>query len=447
MNLLDQLFNNRFISNLDYYFARTLNRLKPINDELAAIVALTSRATRQGHICLRLEGLYDPAFFLTEDMMPLKIKLPGLESWAEQIEACPHFGDGTKLTPLVLDERNRVYLYRYWKYQETLAQSFTEMSRKDEDEPDLKLMGEIIRELFAPIAERDRQLTAAALSCLKNFLVITGGPGTGKTTTVVKICALIQQYRLNRGLTPHRILLMAPTGKAAVRLSESVKEKIGELKLSERVKALIPGQAFTIHRKLGYLAHQEESFRHNRDNPFLEDMVIIDEASMIDLSLMVKILEALKKDTKLILIGDKDQLSPVGAGSILGDICVQANREGFSKEIDKALSQITNTKHKPTAAGSKAGALIDSVVELELNYRAKDNESIAELSQAVKLGDYQRIKDNLSGMKDIEIIGTKDKDKGEQRLRREIIEGLRTIWGWRNRRQYWRHSRSSSYSA
>lgn len=149
--------------------------------------------------------------------------------------------------------------------------------------------------------------------------MITGGPGTGKTTTVLRLLALLAEQALAAGEAPPRILLLAPTGKASARLEESVTGARARLPVDEAVRGAIPGEARTIHRALGW--QPGGRWRHDAENPLAADVVVVDEASMIDLALMRALVEALRPETRLILLGDRDQLSSVDAGAVLGDIC------------------------------------------------------------------------------------------------------------------------------
>ncbi|MFA0287527.1 exodeoxyribonuclease V subunit alpha, partial [Vibrio sp. 10N.222.45.F7] len=162
------------------------------------------------------------------------------------------------------------------------------------------------------------QKVAAAVALSRRFAVISGGPGTGKTTTVTKLLSAMVEQSLSQGKTP-TIKLVAPTGKAAARLTESIGKAIEQLPLAPEVKANIPTESSTLHRLLGAIPNRAE-FRHNRRNPLHLDILVVDEASMVDLSMMYKLVDALPEHARLILLGDKDQLASVEAGAVLGDI-------------------------------------------------------------------------------------------------------------------------------
>ncbi|WP_444679699.1 AAA family ATPase [Halomonas sp. E19] len=193
-------------------------------------------------------------------------------------------------------------------------------------------MAELLEALFPANPEGpspDWQKLACAIAARTHFSVITGGPGTGKTTTVVKLLALLQALALAPGDTsPLRIRLAAPTGKAAARLNESIAAQVSSLALegipnADAVRAAVPTDVTTLHRLLG-ARPDTRKFRHHRLNPLPAEIVVVDEGSMIDVEMMVSLLDALPAHAALILLGDKDQLASVEAGAILGSLCAQA---------------------------------------------------------------------------------------------------------------------------
>ena len=210
--------------------------------------------------------------------------------------------------PLVLDQQ-RLYTQRNWLYEEQLSSALTAMSQQ----PD----GALAVDLDSYFTD-EYQKQAAKLALTNQLAIITGGPGTGKTTTVVKILALLLQQNLDLS-----IALCAPTGKAAMRLQESIangkqdQANVASL-FSPQTLDIIPEKVSTIHRLLGSISKSVQ-FRHNQDNPLAYDIVVVDEASMIDLALMSKLVKALKPTTQLILLGDKDQLASVESGAVLAD--------------------------------------------------------------------------------------------------------------------------------
>ena len=222
----------------------------------------------------------------------------------------------------------------------------------------------------------------------KRFCVISGGPGTGKTFAMAKILALLLELSKENRL---KIILAAPTGKAAARIGESIKAAKKTLNCSVDVIEAIPSETFTIHRMLKTIPGSPY-FRHNAENPLDADVVVVDEASMVDLALMSKLVAAVPVDAKLILIGDKDQLASVEAGSVLGDICDWNNIHGFSihfrNKMEKLLGQkidVSSKEHKDSPG------LYDCMVVLKKNYRFTDKSGIGELSRAVNHGDIDKV--------------------------------------------------------
>ena len=278
---------------LDRYFAEFLADRSglsgPAKERLHALATRLSKALEDGHSCLPVSA--------------------GEELF---LAASPLVSDGGR-TPLVLDN-HRLYLHRYFRYETRLAEQIRTMAARI-------LAREIDESLFDGSFDDsgpgiDWQKEAAKVTLRRALTIICGGPGTGKTTTVVKILALLLQAAENRGTLA--IALAAPTGKAAMRLSEAIGASLTRLHLPEAVRRALPTTAGTLHRLLG-VRRGSPQFRHNRDNPMGWDVVVVDEASMVDLALMSKLVDAIKPGARLILLGDKDQLASVESGAVLGD--------------------------------------------------------------------------------------------------------------------------------
>jgi exodeoxyribonuclease V alpha subunit len=219
------------------------------------------------------------------------------------------------------------------------------------------------------------------VAALKRFSVITGGPGTGKTFTIARILAILAGQPGGDRL---RVKLAAPTGKAAGRLLDSLRQAREALELAPGPSAVIPDDVSTIHRLLRPV-YGTPHFRHNRNDPLPIDVLIVDEASMVDLALMAKLLEAVPAAARVIIVGDKDQLASVEAGSVLGDICGRDRPRGFSPEFSAAVGRLTEAAALPAAEA--AAPLDDCIVELRHSYRFSERGSIGELSRAVNRGD------------------------------------------------------------
>ncbi|OOZ35960.1 exodeoxyribonuclease V subunit alpha [Solemya velesiana gill symbiont] len=392
MDALDrQLYafrEQQVLTELDLQFARFICRLEgKASPVLGVAAALVSNSTMTGHICLELDE-WSGREIKTGEGDEI-VSLPGKASWISALGETQVVGHPGDYCPLVMDEKGRLYLYRYWDYEQQLASDLLQRAAQtisgiDEDRLTKSLQG-----LFPKTGEvaTDWQKVAAAVAALKGLSVISGGPGTGKTTTVVRILALlVEQYE-----TPPAIALAAPTGKAAARLQGSIRSTKQRLDLGPATRDAIPEHAVTLHRLLGG-GHNAVSFRHNRGNPLPLDVLILDEASMVDLALMSKLLQALPEKARLILLGDRNQLASVEAGAVLGDIC--GNWRGFSPGFRKELEQLICESLGDM--GQDAGPLSDSIVELKHSYRFGSESGIGRLAEAVNQGDAEQVIQLLS---------------------------------------------------
>ncbi|OQW92656.1 MAG: exodeoxyribonuclease V subunit alpha [Beggiatoa sp. IS2] len=376
--ILKKLREQEIISDLDVHFAELMATLShDQNDELLLGVALISYATTQGHICVDLSRYADrvfPAFTGENQEIP---RCPPLDLWLNVLTHCKVVGQPGDYAPLILDKQ-RLYLYRYWQYEQLLATNIIERVNKSCLDIDINLLQRNIQSFFPTLQNsQDGQKIAIFKAMFHPFCVISGGPGTGKTSTVIKIIVLLLEQ--NPFL---RIVLAAPTGKAATRLQETILVAKNTLNCSLAVRTAIPQETYTIHRLLGSLPYSPY-FRHHSQNYLRYDVVIVDEASMIDLALMTKLAQAIPPTTRWILLGDKDQLVSVEAGTVLGDICAIAeNTESSSKFLEKF-----NEKELMIEESTfKTHPLSDCIVFLEKNYRFDQNSGIGQLAQFVKQG-------------------------------------------------------------
>lgn len=402
-------------SALDHHFGRLMRDLaKHPSDELELAAKLTSFVGHQGHICLplgKISGRTGPI----EDL-PIEVaETPRLISWIEKLRNTTVVGAPGDFAPLILDDQNRLYLRRYWDYERQVADAILQRVAAPVSAVDLPLLEAGLNRFFPPQSgEIDWQRKAASTALTQNFCVISGGPGTGKTRTVVLIVALLLEQARGRQIS---IALCAPTGKAAARMKESIQNSLVTLPLSPEVKQSIPSDATTIHRLLGYIP-DSPYFRRNRESQLVADVVIVDEASMVDLALMAKLFEAIPVSTKVILLGDKDQLASVESGAVLGDICnsgEDASPAGTREPA--ALPPSQNEKRRksraryvspdqlslslwtgddtPTTPDTHAHDLLSSIVELKKNHRFGDNSGIFRLNQWVNAGESRKALDLL----------------------------------------------------
>jgi exodeoxyribonuclease V alpha subunit len=350
---------------------------------LARSAALVSMRNLQGDVCVDLADYAGQALFEASsegggETVPVP-RGPALADWLEALSAAEWVGEPGREAPLILDGR-RLYLGKYWHFEQRVARALRERMSLVDD-LDLPLLAQGLDRLF----ERndgdavDWQRVAAAIAASRRFAVISGGPGTGKTTTVVKVLALLL------GQDPSlRIALAAPTGKAAARLTDAVRGGKGRVDVDPNVLTRIPEEAATIHRILG--AGFGDAFRHNRDNPLLVDCLVVDEASMIDLPLMARLLDALPQKTRVILLGDRDQLASVEAGNVLGDITGHGQEIRYSHEQIDFLGQVGAASVDRLPGGGDSTRAGDSVGLLRVSYRFKADSGIGALSQAVNAG-------------------------------------------------------------
>lgn len=411
---------------LDLQFARFLHAEKPQVSGLCLLAAaLVSHQLGRGHVCLDLAAtLAGPTRTLNlppeEEVKSQELPRRSLtatpilpaqllghlsqEAW----EASFHpevVSDGSRVAPLVY-ERGRLYLYRYWRYERQVANGV--QTRLSESAglapPPLKTLRTLLNVLFGPVqrqTEPDWQRLACALAARQHFAIITGGPGTGKTTTVVRLLALLQALHLAQrpqtnsmhappGWQPLRIRLAAPTGKAAARLSESIAAKLGELPLDrlggEELAHYIPSQVVTLHRLLGSRPHIRKR-TYSADNLLPLDVLVVDEASMVSLSDMADLMAALPPKAKLVLIGDKDQLTSVEAGSVLGELCARASEGHYLPDVGEWLAEAAGQTLPKDKLDAKGRSLDQAVAMLRFSHRFAGESGIGRLALSVNEGD------------------------------------------------------------
>ena len=416
-------------------------------DVVTLISAYLSNEYSQSNICLPFTKVSAPDYFGKQTWLLLD-GIPDKEKWGDILSRSGVCGSGDTVTPIVFD-KNRIYIYRNWLMEQNVANKIRQMSKsKPQTAKRLIKMRSILSRLFernykllakmlpTKQAECDENLfvfvcdffdvkddligtldkaeiikvcrakptltnlkklkklipettnlnwqkVSAGVALTRQFTVISGGPGTGKTTTVSKLLAALCELA---DKPDFNIKLCAPTGKAAARLTESITTAMSVLPISEDVLKMIPRDASTIHRLLGAV-YKKADFRHNAKNKLHLDVLVIDEASMIDLSLMSKLLDALPDDAIIILLGDKDQLASVEAGSVLGDIC-SFILDGVSDNQKTIIDKITGFEMTANEASSE---FTDSLCMLRKSYRFHKNSGVGQLAYATNDGDAGRI--------------------------------------------------------
>ena len=375
--------------------------------------AILSRDAGEGHVCLPLSRL------VCDDKTP-----PALQScfallgdgvdWQRVLLSSSAVSGGSTPAPLILTG-GRLYLNRLWRYELTVARYFSEANAPlpcDE-----VLLRQTLDGLFTSQEPIDWQKVAAAVALTRRISVISGGPGTGKTTTVAKLLAALIQLS---GGQKCRIRLAATTGKAAARLTESLGGALQKLPLTQEQLALFPNEASTLHRLLGAQPGSQR-LRYHAGNPLHLDVLVVDEASMIDLTMMSRLIEALPAHARVIFLGDRDQLASVEAGAVLGDICTYASL-GYTTARAQELARLTGCALEGND-NPLAGALRDSLCLLQKSYRFGSHSGIGQLAAAVNRGDRNATRSVFSG--EFDDIEKKSLQNGEeyQAMLDEALQG------------------------
>ncbi|TVQ49192.1 MAG: exodeoxyribonuclease V subunit alpha [Gammaproteobacteria bacterium] len=353
--------------------------------EVALAFALVNQATAGGHACLEVAELA-PA-------IPGEAPCCSAEAFVAALVASPLVGTPGAACPLILDGP-RLYLHRYWRYETRLAARLQALLSAPPQPLDPAVLGPagglFDRRRLAP-GETHWQAVAAAVALRHRLAVISGGPGTGKTYTVLRLVYLLTEAAAAAGRPPPVVALAAPTGKAAARMMQSIRDGLDGLAAlpgAARLAAVLPASAMTLHRLLG-LGLQGTRPRHDADTPLPADAVIVDEASMVDLPMMAKLLDALAPEARLVLLGDRFQLAAVESGSVLAELCALAGRNRFSAAQHAAFAPLLG-EDTPPATPPGAPPLADHVVTLEQSHRFQADSPIGRFAEAVNAGDAER---------------------------------------------------------
>jgi exodeoxyribonuclease V alpha subunit len=393
-------FNDAGVLNAaDIHVALRLGRLGADDDGAVLLgAALAVRAPRLGHVCTDLATIRDT---ITTDVdVPVDLQAlpwPDIAGWIERLSASPLVATGVDAVagcPLRLIG-TRLYLDRYWREERQVAADLRSRGDVAADGVDIELLASGLARLFGEDGP-DYQRLAAGAAVLRRLAVVAGGPGTGKTTTVARILALLDEQALVAGSAPPLVALAAPTGKAAARLEESVHAEAIELDVADETRGrLLAIRASTLHRLLGWRPDSRSRFRHHRRNRLPHDVVIVDETSMVSLSLMAKLVEAVRTDGRLVLVGDPEQLASVEAGAVLGDVVGPA-ADGLRMRAPARTLLAEAAGQDVPAAEPPAGVTVgDGIVILRHVHRFGGG--IAALAEAVRRGDADSVMAVLDG--------------------------------------------------
>ncbi len=386
MSLLTTLYRGNVLRTLDHALAQSLRRLRPDTPDAVLVgAALASLAVSEGHAGL------DPT--QPQRLIEVDLDWPAPEAWLAQLQASPWVevpgaedvvaGDA----PLVL-ENGLLYLRRYREYERRLAEGLQRIATHPLPDADPGTLATLFGQLFPQAHDGiDHQARAAAVALRHPLVLVTGGPGTGKTTTIARLLVLLAAQAVQADQALPRVALAAPTGRAAERMAESLRLAVQRLRLVGIAPALcdaMPSTGTTLHRLLGVIPDSPR-FRHHPDNPLPYDVVVVDEASMIDLPLMTKLVEAIADGTRLVLLGDPDQLPSVEAGDVLSAI-LRASGDGLGTQADDA--QALRVLLAPDALQPLAPPrrFAGRRVQLQRGYRQTDALDLAPLAHAVRDG-------------------------------------------------------------
>ncbi len=397
--LLREFNDAGVLSAADVHVALRLADLGGEADETVALAAgLAVRGPRLGHVHVDLATIRDTATVDADEPVDLStLPWPSAGAWIERVSASKLVTSGEENVGSSRPFRlvgTWLYLDRYWREERQVAADLRALSGRQPEGVRVDVLAEGLERLF-PGQTDSRQCLATASAVLRRLAVVAGGPGTGKTTTVARIVALLAEQTAAAGAPAPLVALAAPTGKAAARLVEAVHEEAIELAVSEPVRAqLLALQASTLHRLLGWRPESHSRFRHHRGQRLPHDVVIVDETSMVSLSLMAKLIEAIRPDARLILVGDPGQLASIEAGAVLGDIVGPATDQlSIGARARSLLTQATG--HEVSGADPPPDASVaDGIVVLDRIHRFGGG--IAQLAEAIRRGDADTVLEVLA---------------------------------------------------
>lgn len=414
-------------SGIDCGLVRSMTRLEGGQDAVVLLsAALVSQAAGEGHACIDLTQMAGQPFGRLELPGP-NPACPSLAVWRRHLQNSPLVGTPAQWRPLILDRGHFLYLQRFHYYEQMIARCLRPLSQQKPSPLPLEKLSVRLPHYFHEDRsdETDWQKIAAIIAMMRRLCIISGPPGTGKTTTAAKIIGLLIDVHAPQSL---RFALCAPTGKAAARLGEALSSAATAFYGLSAVRNRFPMEASTIHRLLGY---RNRRFIFNQNNPLPADVVVVDEASMIDLALMAHLMAAVPPEARLIILGDHHQLSSVEAGAVLGDIC-QGTTPGLQTADLQAVCRQLRLKPPPdghTNNRLRVSPLSDNVAILARNYRFSGDKGIGPLIEAVKRGDGQLARKlfTISGA-ELNWLHPPLNPIDRQGLQQAIVEGYRPVF-------------------
>jgi exodeoxyribonuclease V alpha subunit len=367
----------------DVHVALRLARLSGMHDAAVCLgAAFAARAPRLGNVCVDLSTIHATADADSDTPADLgALPWPDPTVWLRQMSGSPIVGVDR---PLHL-EGTTLYLDRLWADERLVAGELLQRSDAPALGVDVALLKKGLAELFDEGDDPDQRM-AAATAVLRRLSVIAGGPGTGKTTTVARVLALLEEQAAGSAQRPPLVALAAPTGKAAARLEDAVRQGAAGMDIDEECQGRLSAlTGRTVHRLLGFNPGNRTRFRHHRLNRLPYDVVVVDETSMVSLSLMARLLEAVRSDARLILVGDPEQLASVEAGAVLGDIVGPASLGNCMRPAAREqLAEVTG-QPVPAGDGGQDAAIGDGIAVLRNVHR--HGGAIAALARAIRRDD------------------------------------------------------------
>jgi len=397
--------------NLSRLFARFIAEQanQALNSVLARSAAWLSEIQERGDVCL------DLALHAGTPWPDHNGLTPEFGDWCRELLVSVCVGRPGEHAPMILDGQ-RLYLNRFWRYEEQVARSIKARLQMQVSVADEQLRIGLDR-LFglAKGAEVNWQKLAAALAVTRRFAVISGGPGTGKTTSLVNVLALLLEQQPDM-----HIRMAAPTGKAAARMMESIQQAKSNLDVDDVIRAAIPDKASTLHRLLGY---SSRGYRFNSMNPLVLDCLVIDEASMVDLPMMARLLEALPDSAQLILLGDRDQLASVDAGNVLGDVTGHGHEIAYRPDTAAMLASLIGVDVEQLPVNPRAPIVADAIALLRKSYRFDENSGIGNLARHINAGAVDQAMAWLSDQTCNALSWQSESDMSLNHLLDQLVEG------------------------